>query len=113
DSLLQFIRRLISRYRVSPEIGWGALRILDHDGVGVLAHEVSSDFGRMIAVHNFTEVPMRLRVEVGAVEQGTALLDLHGPGRIALDPNGRLDLELAPYGFRWLRVSPPGDTRIG
>jgi trehalose synthase len=113
ESLLHFIRGLVSRYRVSSEIGWGALRILEHDGAGVLAHEVSSDVGRMIAVHNFTDVPLRLTVELGAVEDGTALLDLHGPERTALDQRGRVDLELAPYGFRWLRVSPPGDTRIG
>ena len=42
ESLLQFVRHLVSRYRVSPEIGWGTLRILEHDGTGVLAHEVSS-----------------------------------------------------------------------
>ena len=113
ESLLQFVRHLVSRYRVSPEIGWGALRILEHDGTGVLAHEVSSDVGRMIALHNFTEVPQRVRVEIGAVDEGTALLDLGGPDRITLDPRGRVDLELAPYGFQWLRVSPPGDTRIG
>ena len=113
ESLLQFVRHLVSRYRVSPEIGWGALRILEHNGTGVLAHEVSSDVGRMIALHNFTEVPQRVRVEIGAVDEGTALLDLGGPDRITLDPRGRVDLELAPYGFQWLRVSPPGDTRIG
>ncbi|MET0781764.1 MAG: alpha-amylase family protein [Microbacterium sp.] len=113
DSLLQFVRHLASRYRVSSEIGWGTLRILDHDGKGVLAHEVASDVGRMVAVHNFTEAPQRVAVDIGAVDEGTALLDLHGPDRIALDPRGRVDLELAPYGFRWLRVSPPGDARIG
>ncbi len=113
DSLLQFIRRLISRYRVSPEIGWGTLNVLENDAVGVLSHDVHADVGRMVALHNFTEVPVRLRVELGRVEEGTALLDLHGPERIPLEANGRLELELPPYGFRWLRVSPPGDTRIG
>jgi len=113
DSLLQFVRHLISRYRVSPEIGWGTLSILDHDGDGVLAHEVSADVGRMIALHNFTDVPVRLRVELGPVEDGTALLDLHGSERIDVGPNGRVETELDPYGYRWLRVSPPGDTRIG
>ena len=58
-------------------------------------------------------IGQRVTVEIGAVEEGTALLDLHGPDRITLDPRGRVDLELAPYGFQWLRVSPPGDTRIG
>ena len=113
DSLLQFVRHLVRRYRVSSEIGWGELRILDHDSPGILAHEVVSDVGRMIALHNFTDVPQRVRLEIGAVEEGTALLDLHGPDRILIEPRGRLDLEMAAYGFRWLRVSPPGDTRIG
>jgi len=112
-SLLQFIRRLVSRYRVSPEIGWGTLRFPDHDGEGVLVHEVSSDVGRMIALHNFTDVPVRLRAEIGAVEEGTSLLDLFGPDSVSVDPRGRIDVELPAYGYRWLRVSPPGDTRIG
>jgi trehalose synthase len=113
ESLLHFVRGLISRYRVSPEIGWGTLSILEHDGAGVLAHDVASDVGRMMAVHNFTEVPVRFTVQLGAVEEGTRLLDLHSPEQIPPDPRGRVDLELAPYGYRWLRVSPPGDTRIG
>ena len=89
------------------------LEILDHDADGVLAHAVNSDVGRMIALHNFTEVPMRMRVEIGAVEEGTALLDLHGPDRITVEPRGRVELELPPYGYRWLRVSPPGDSGLG
>ncbi|CDJ99553.1 Alpha amylase catalytic region [Microbacterium sp. C448] len=113
DSLLQFIRHLIRRYRVSPEIGWGELELFETSADGVLAHGVLSPLGRMIALHNFTAVPVRTRVEIGAVEEGTMLLDLHGPERMALDVSGRVELELAPYGFRWLRVSPPGDTRIG
>jgi trehalose synthase len=113
DSLLHFVRGLISRYRVSPEIGWGSLTILEHDGAGVLAHDVASEVGRMMAVHNFTDVPVRFTVQLGAVEEGTRLLDLHSPEQIPLDQRGRVDLELAPYGYRWMRVSPPGDTRIG
>jgi len=112
-SLLQFIRHLVSRYRVSPEIGWGTFEALEHNGEGVLAHAVNSDVGRMIALHNFTEVPVRLQVEIGAVEEGTTLVDLHGPGRIPVDPGGRVEFELGPFGFEWLRVSPPGDARIG
>ncbi|MCR2764407.1 alpha-amylase family protein [Microbacterium sp. zg.B48] len=112
-SLLQFIRHLISRYRVSPEIGWGDLEILDHDGEGVLAHAVNSPVGRMVALHNFTEVPVRLRVRLGTVQEGTALIDLGGPTRMEVGPRGKVEIELAPFGHRWLRVSPPGDTRIG
>jgi trehalose synthase len=112
-SLLQFVRHLIARYRVSSEIGWGSFGILEHDGEGVFVHEVRSDVGRMIALHNFTSVAVRVTVEAGPVDEGTTLLDLQGPERLDLDPRGRFDVELAPYGYRWLRVSPPGDTRIG
>ncbi|HEX5728036.1 alpha-amylase family protein [Microbacterium sp.] len=112
-SLLQFIRHLVSRYRVSPEIGWGTFEVLEHDAKGVLAHAVNSDVGRMIALHNFTDVPVRLQVEIGAVEEGTVLVDLHGPGRVPVDPKGRVDFELGPFGFEWMRVSRPGDARIG
>jgi trehalose synthase len=113
DSLLQFIRHLVRRYRVSPEIGWGELELFDTSSDGVLAHGVLSPLGRMIALHNFTAAPVRTVVEIGEVEEGTTLLDLHGPDRTPLDASGRVEFELAPYGFRWMRVSPPGDTRIG
>lgn len=112
DSLLAFIRRLISRYRTCPEIGWGSLEVLPHDGDGVFAHAVASDMGRMIMLHNFTDVPVRLRVEIGAQEEGTRLLDLDE--RKAIDVGGEHDIEfeLPAYGHRWMRVSPPGDTRL-
>jgi len=89
------------------------LELLEHDGTGVLAHGVRSAIGRMIAVHNFTGAPVRTRVDIGEVEPGTTLLDLHGPGRIAVDGARYVEFELAPYGFHWMRISPPGDTRIG
>ena len=38
SSLLHFFRRLTARYRISPEIGWGELELLDHDAPAVLAH---------------------------------------------------------------------------
>lgn len=111
-SLLRFMQQLINRYRTSPEIGWGTPRVLDHDASGVLAHELSSDVGRLVALHNFTDVPVRVALDLGPVPEGTVLFDLHGTERLTLDPRGRLEIELAAYGFRWLRVSSPGDTRI-
>jgi Glycosidases len=112
DSLLQFVRRLVSRYRTSPEIGWGEFEAIEHDGTGVLVHGIRSPLGRMIALHNFTDVPVRLRAELGTVEEGTMLVDLHGPARTAVEPRGRVEFDLEPFGYRWLRVSPPGDSRI-
>jgi len=113
DSLLLFVRRLISRYRASPEIGWGSLEILDHDAPGVLAHAVNSEIGRMILLHNFTDEAVALRLDIGTHEDGTRLIDLDRPGLVPVGAERRIDVELPAYGHRWLRVSPPGDTRIG
>jgi trehalose synthase len=111
-SLLHFIRRLAARYRVSPEIGWGALEILDHDAPGVLAHSVHADVGRMIALHNFADVPALVTLNLPDVPTGTQLSDLFGPDRIEID-DGQVQLDLPAYGWRWLRVTRAGDGRLG
>lgn len=113
DSLPQFVRQLTSHYRTSPEIGWGQFETIEHDGPGVLVHGIRSELGRMAALHNFTDVPVRLHAELGALDEGTILVDLYGPGRIDLDSKGRVELEFAPFGYLWLRPAPHGDTRIG
>src|SRR5690606_10611046 len=40
DSLMHFMKRLMTRYRTSSEIGWGALEILKHNDPAVFAHSV-------------------------------------------------------------------------
>ena len=112
-SLLQFIRRLAARYRTSPEIGWGELYILEHDPPAVLALSVRADVGRMIALHNFSEEPARVRITLADEPEGTQLSDLFGPGHHDLDDRGGAEFELPAYGFAWARVARPGDGRIG
>src|SRR5690606_15834331 len=46
QSLLQLIRRLITRYRGSHEIGWGEFEVLDTGETKVLAHSLRDDLGR-------------------------------------------------------------------
>jgi trehalose synthase len=113
ESLLHFIRRLAARYRISPEIGWGELEILEHDAPGVLVHSLTADIGRMVAFHNFTEEPQTVRIALPDEPDGTAMSDLFGPGRAPLDDRGRYEIELAPYGWSWQRVARPGDDRVG
>lgn len=112
-SLLHFIRRLAARYRTSPEIGWGEVEVLEHEAPAVLAHSVSADVGRMIALHNFADEPASVRLSLREEPDGTELSDLFGPGRQALDDRGEIEIDLPPYGWQWLRVARPGDGRIG
>ncbi len=112
-SLLHFMRRLSARYRISPEIGWGELEILEHDAPAVLAHSVRADVGRMVALHNFSEEPATVTLTLADEPAGTELSDLFGPDRTPLDGRGRIAVELPAYGWTWLRVARPGDGRIG
>jgi trehalose synthase len=113
ESLLHFIRRLAARYRISPEIGWGEVEILEHDAPSVLAHSVSADVGRMIALHNFADEPARVTLSLAEEPDGTQLSNLFGPDRFELDDRGRVECELPAYGWAWMRVARPGDGRIG
>lgn len=112
ESLLYFIRALTSRYRISPELGWGSLEVIDQPADSLLAHSLSADVGRVIALHNFAEVPVTTVFQVGDEPDGTALVDLFEPSHMALGPGGRVELEVLAYGHRWLRVSRPGDGRV-
>ena len=112
-SLLHFFRGLASRYRISPELGWGAFEVLEQPGEAVLVHALRADVGRMVAVHNFDEVPATTQFALPDEPEGTCLVDLLGSDRLELDEKGRVGLELPGYGYRWLRVAPPGDGRLG
>ena len=112
DSLLHHVQRLISRYRSSSEIGWGELEILEHDVPAVLAHSVRSDTGRMIAVHNLAPEAATVALTVSGEPEDAELADLLREATTPLGPRGRIEVEVEPYGYRWMRVLRPGDRRL-
>ncbi|MFK4834745.1 alpha-amylase family protein [Microbacterium sp. ZW T2_14] len=111
-SLLHFFRDLMSRYRISPELGWGTLEVLEQPVDALLVHSLRADVGRMVAIHNFADVPATTSFSLSDEPDGTRLVDLLGAERIPLDERGRVELEVPAYGYRWLRVSRPGDGRV-
>jgi Glycosidases len=111
-SLLQHVRRLVSRYRASAEIGWGEFELLEHDQPAVLVHSMRSDLGRFVALHNFAERPVTVTMRLDDEPGDAALVDLLGAERVPLE-GPRTSIELDAYGYRWFRVSRPGDGRLG
>ena len=111
-SLLHFFRDLTSRYRISPELGWGELEIIPHEAPGVLLHSLRADVGRTVAVHNFTDVPALVAFALEDEPEGTTLVDVLDSERLPLDDRRRIEFTLPAYGYRWLRVSRPGDGRV-
>jgi trehalose synthase len=112
DSLLAFIRELAARYRASPEIGWGELDVLPSGEDAVLAHRVTADVGRFVALHNFAPRPTVVSLELGPVAEGSVLSDLLNVDRYDLDERGRIDVQLDAYGYRWFRIVEPDDRRL-
>lgn len=112
DSMLNFMRMLIARYRSSPEIGFGELTILDQPSNAVLAHRVTGELGSMIGVHNFDRHPLTVELRVDDAGESTRFVDLLHGDIFAADAEGRLEVELGRYGYRWLRVLEPGSKRL-
>ncbi|PVE95599.1 alpha-amylase family protein [Microbacterium sp. TPD7012] len=111
-SQLHFIRDLVSRYRISPELGWGEFEVIDQPARALLVHSLRADVGRVIALHNFSEVPVETSFRLADEPEGTTLVDLLEAARLTLGPGGAVELEVPAYGYRWLRVSRPGDGRV-
>ena len=111
-SMLHFIRELASRYRVSPELGWGEFAVIEQPVDAVLVHSLTADVGRLVAVHNFAEVPATVTFRLAEEPEGTDLVGLLESERLTLGAKGEVVLEVPAYGYRWLRVARPGDGRI-
>ncbi|WP_207454842.1 alpha-amylase family protein [Desertivibrio insolitus] len=114
DSLFNFMKLLIARYRASNEIGWSEVRLLETEerDIAVFAHELRAEEGRMVAFHNFSPEPRRVRARIADVDGSFVFADLLREGESRVDDAGLLDVELDGYGYRWLRVLEPGTKRL-
>ncbi len=112
DSLLTFITLLIRRYRESPELGWGRFDVVRQPYSAVLAHRITADDSSVVAVHNFSAEPVVVPIELEGVDDTCVLEDLLQDGRTQLDGQGCAEVTLDGYGYRWLRLSRPGDLRL-
>ncbi|MDA0181996.1 alpha-amylase family protein [Solirubrobacter phytolaccae] len=100
-SLLNWFERLIRRRRECPELGFGALTVLDVDVESVFAHRVDWEDATIVAVHELSGKPATVALPV---EDGEALVDLFGDASCDLPAT----LQLEPFAARWFRVARTG-----
>jgi trehalose synthase len=112
DSLLSFMKLLISRYRESPELGWGRFTVLEQPHAAVLAHVCSWDDGALVAVHNLGAEPRTVPLTLEGCNASHRLEDLLTVGSTPLSEQGGVELALDGYGYRWLRVVAPESRRL-
>ena len=112
--------RAISVRRQCPELGWGEWRTLKVSDPRVLAIETRWRDGCVVTLHNLSAEPARVRLpddvtgrpHEGEIRQllGDASTSPRGDGTGTAARAG-VDIELAGYGFRWLRLTD--DTALG
>jgi trehalose synthase len=113
ESLHAFMRLLIRRYRESPELGWGALRVLEQPHNHVFAHECTHDDRRLLAVHNLSAEGCSVPLTLEGCSSSDRLVDLlEDSPALHPDDAGRVEVTLEGYGYRWLRVRSEGSRRI-
>jgi maltose alpha-D-glucosyltransferase/alpha-amylase len=102
QSFVNWIERKIRMRRECPEISWGDWRILDPDAPGVLVMRYDWSGSSLVIVHNFT--PKSRVARIDANEAGTReLTDLLWTNDTRAGANGRFEIQLEPYAYRWFR----------
>jgi len=113
DSLWWFVRTLARRYRQLPASGWATVEVLDHPVPSVLAHVSRCDDWAMLAVHNLGEEGAVVPLTVPDLPAGVRLVDVLGDRPdLPVTASGRIDVDLEPYGYRWLLVVREGDDPL-
>ncbi|WP_028281083.1 alpha-amylase family protein [Arthrobacter sp. H5] len=115
DSLLSFMGTLIRRYRECPELGWGEFSLIKQPNNAVLAHRCVWEGNSIFLAHNFGSEPATVKVETNdddVPESGGLVTDLLRDKRSSIARGEPLDIELEPYGYRWIRVQEPGTGRL-
>ena len=107
-SLLTWFERLIRRRKECPELGWGTFTQLETAEAAVFAHRCDWDGSGVLALHNLSGRAVTTAVTVEDHADLAGIVDLFRREAPEPGPDGRLEVELEPYGFRWLRLLRPG-----
>ena len=115
QSFWWFMRNLIYTYRSQPEIGWSSADVLKQPNRAVLAHVCREASGwAMVALHNFGSDSCMVPIELEDAPPGSKLVDLlDGLSEHEFaDAKCRIEIDLEPYGYRWLRLLRPDQEPI-
>ena len=105
NSLLNWTERIIRMRKEVPEIGWGDFTVLNTRVPAVLAMRYDWRNNSVLFVHNLDSQPREIAFSAEVEgDAGNRLVNLLTDDHSHADPNGRHNLLLEPYGYRWYRV---------
>ncbi|HET7822194.1 MAG TPA: alpha-amylase family protein [Ornithinibacter sp.] len=102
DSMLSWFERMLHTLRECDEIGSGTHRVLNGGPDAVLTHLAEGPTGAVLFAHNLSEEPHVVHpqdVPTGQQPPVEVFSDHRYRGDV--DPS---QLEIGPYGFRWIRL---------
>ena len=102
DSLLNWMERVIRVRKEWPELGWGDWQLLDTDDAAI-AWVATWDGASALAVHNFASHPVRAKTALPKDAREGEWRHVFGVrnGEPPQIRDGRVDIELPPYGYHW------------
>jgi maltose alpha-D-glucosyltransferase/alpha-amylase len=107
NSLFNWTVRMIRHRKECPELGWGSWRLLNPRADGVLALLYQWRNNSIVTLHNFSEQPKDVSINVNE-EGGDRLINLLSDGDSTSITGRTHRLALEPYGYRWYRVGGLG-----
>jgi trehalose synthase len=103
-SLLNWMERLIRRRKETPELGWGAYRVLPAGDPAVLAVRCDWRGSAVLTVHNFADRPAKAELDLDGGELVELFADQPYPRPAAA--GGAVPVD--GYGYRWFRLRGGG-----
>ena len=113
QSFWWFMRDLIYTYRQQPEIGWSTVGSSSSPTPRSWLTCAGEESGwAMVALHNFGAEPASCPSSSRTCRRARPRRPARRATEHELDADGRVELGLEPYGYRWLRVRRPEDEPI-
>jgi maltose alpha-D-glucosyltransferase/alpha-amylase len=104
-SMLNWTERIIRMRKEVPEIGWGDFTIIPTGDPAVLAVRYDWRNNSVLFLHNFDSAPHEVRFSAGVEgEHGSLLINLLADDHNAGDAQGRHEVLIEGYGYRWYRI---------
>jgi maltose alpha-D-glucosyltransferase/alpha-amylase len=101
DSLLNWLERAIRARKRCPEFGTGRCEWLDTGNPAVLAHCCDRGGRRVYAVHNLSSRSATVHIPVAG--DAACVHDVLSRQPEEVGHDGRKQVDLEPFGFRWFR----------
>jgi trehalose synthase len=101
-SLLNWMERLIRRRKETPELGWGAFRVLPAGDPAVLAVRCDWRGSAVLTVHNFADRAAKADLDLDG-DQGAGLVELLADQAYPR-PDAAAGVPVDGYGYRWFRL---------